>query len=369
MSPFDASLLGFLRLLRLPCLRLYAAAAARPTGGVITGIQGGLLRLFSLLGVVSFAGHLVGSLWLLLLDGQPDDALTWANQMAHPVDQLAFGARYLRAVYWAHSTMLTVAYGDIIPYNRGETLLCFATMLFGVFAYAALVGTLASLMQSLDKQRVLFDERHESVTVATRNDKTSQLTNRIGDFYERFWRSARGTSPSLLMQSLPRALQSDVCSFLYLGTLRRLPLFKSCKDSFLLELARCGQELLCMPGDYVTRQGERSHEMFVILKGHVDVLHAGESGAMRGSSIYDVAFKARRRSWGSDDDDGDSSPPPGGSPTGGGAASPLPAVGAGTGTKRGPNTCSGSPLGRSQGGGIGGRRNSVLATWKAAACQ
>ena len=184
--------------------------------------------------------------------------------------------------------MLTVAYGEIVPYNRGETLLCFATMIFGVFMYAALIGTLASLMETLDQQRVLYEQRHESITVAARSDQTSQLTQRIGDFYERFWRSARGTSPALLMQPLPHALQTEVCSFLYTEVLTRQPIFAGCKETFLLELSRGGQELLCMPGDYVARQGERSHEIYVILKGEIDVIRSsGEN--LRTSSIFDVA--------------------------------------------------------------------------------
>ena len=82
-----------------------------------------------------------------------------------------------------------------------------------------------SLMETLDQQRVLYEQRHESITVAARSDQTGQLSHRIGDFYERFWRSARGTSPSALMQSLPHALQIEICSFLYIEALTRLPVF------------------------------------------------------------------------------------------------------------------------------------------------
>ena len=84
---FDASLFGFLRLLRLPSLGRYVTAAAQPMGAVGTGFHGGLVRLFTLLWVVTLAGHVVGCLWLLLLHGKSADALTWANQMAYPVDQ------------------------------------------------------------------------------------------------------------------------------------------------------------------------------------------------------------------------------------------------------------------------------------------
>ena len=59
--------------------------------------------------------------------------------------------------------MLTVAYGDIVPYSRGETLLCFATMLFGVFLYAFYMGSLSALVKSLDQSYLAYEERHEKL--------------------------------------------------------------------------------------------------------------------------------------------------------------------------------------------------------------
>ena len=47
-----------------------------------------------------------------------------------------------------------------------------------------------------------------------------------------------------------------------------------------------------MPGDYVARQGERSHEIYVILKGEIDVIRSSGDG-LRTSSIFDIAFAAR----------------------------------------------------------------------------
>ena len=53
---------------------------------------------------------------------------------------------YLVSIYWAISTISTVGYGDIHPYNVTEKLFTLVWMVIGVAFYSYTVSTLSTIM-------------------------------------------------------------------------------------------------------------------------------------------------------------------------------------------------------------------------------
>jgi voltage-gated potassium channel Kch len=57
---------------------------------------------------------------------------------------------YLYAYYWAVTTLTTVGYGDISGGTTSERILCMVWMMVGVAFYSFTVGSIASVISSMD---------------------------------------------------------------------------------------------------------------------------------------------------------------------------------------------------------------------------
>jgi len=57
--------------------------------------------------------------------------------------------KYITAVYWAIVTCATVGYGDIVPQNMFEKMMCICTLIFGVAFFSYLLSALANIFATL----------------------------------------------------------------------------------------------------------------------------------------------------------------------------------------------------------------------------
>ena len=53
---------------------------------------------------------------------------------------------YVVSVYFTVTTVLTVGYGDICPFNNFEKLFCMVLMVFGVISFSYSTGALSTII-------------------------------------------------------------------------------------------------------------------------------------------------------------------------------------------------------------------------------
>lgn len=53
---------------------------------------------------------------------------------------------YVLSLYWSVTTMLTVGYGDIVPYNNLEKIFTMFTMLLGCCLFAYVMSSIGGLV-------------------------------------------------------------------------------------------------------------------------------------------------------------------------------------------------------------------------------
>lgn len=61
---------------------------------------------------------------------------------------------YMISLYWAIMTLTSVGYGDVIPVNTDEKILCCIVMIGGIFMYSYIVGSFTNLITNLDSRKV-----------------------------------------------------------------------------------------------------------------------------------------------------------------------------------------------------------------------
>lgn len=82
--------------------------------------------------------HLFACLWVFIakLEDDADWEKTW--MIGASIQDADWSIQYVTAYYFTTVTMITVGYGDILPKNQFEMMLCVVTMMIacGVFGYS-----------------------------------------------------------------------------------------------------------------------------------------------------------------------------------------------------------------------------------------
>jgi hypothetical protein len=68
-----------------------------------------------------------------------------------PISESGEGTRYLMALYWEFTTIITVGYGDIYPIQTAEAILCIFNMIIGAAIVSFIVGNVTSILAASDR--------------------------------------------------------------------------------------------------------------------------------------------------------------------------------------------------------------------------
>lgn len=90
--------------------------------------------------------HIVSCMWYFVAKIE-ENPQSWTNSFPDVTDDSEF---YFIGVYFTITTITTVGYGDISAHTTGERILCSILMLIGVVGYSYAIGSLSSLMSTLD---------------------------------------------------------------------------------------------------------------------------------------------------------------------------------------------------------------------------
>ena len=101
---------------------------------------------------VVFISHLVGCLWWGLTYGEMDGP-HWFNNLLNTPEQLewaAFQDQYVVSLYWTIQTLTTTGYGDFVPTNDNERILCLVILVLGATVFSYVVAHISELVQSFN---------------------------------------------------------------------------------------------------------------------------------------------------------------------------------------------------------------------------
>ncbi len=182
---------------------------------------------------------------------------------------------YLDGLYWCVTTLTTVGYGDIVPETHAEKIYSIGVILLGATFWGFLVGNVARVLVNLDPVRARYLERMEDRKAFMRHRRLPrELERRVRDHFRYLWHQRRDHDEAEILDHLPPSLRTEVALHLRRDLIEAVPLLKGSGRDFVRDVALAMKPLVVLPGDVITRAGERGRAMYFISAGTVEVTSA-----------------------------------------------------------------------------------------------
>jgi CRP-like cAMP-binding protein len=241
-----------------------------------------LARFLSLYLLLFELCHWAGCIWMLAADLSTEIfgfEENWKVLDKSPTSSINYnsfyGVQYTRSIYWAASTMSSIGFPDILPVNPVEDVVVMFVMFFGYLVFNTLLGAIATLIGSFDREKREFNAKVEKIrNLMNYTLVPSTIETRTLQYFEYLWTRYEGIDEMQVLQGLPKTLRSDVVHHVLGPQISLVPFFKDCSEPiehFLLELF---EPRVYLDGDAIMVAGDMGREMFIIEKGYAAVTSA-----------------------------------------------------------------------------------------------
>ena len=179
---------------------------------------------------------------------------------------------YIKAFYWAVTTLTTVGYGDITPTTTGGRIYTMAVMMVGVGFYGVIIGNITRIMAEEARYKEQTKEKFAELSLFMKHYHIPErLQGAVFNYYNHLYSKRLSDNDQKIIGELPAALKGELQIYMNMKLIRNLPVFKYCSLPCLKEIAASLEQHNFGPHDNIIRIGDLGEEMFVIGHGIVDV--------------------------------------------------------------------------------------------------
>lgn len=271
----------YTRLLRCRHLpRLFARAEG--AGGIHSR---NLFQVLKMLTFVLLLVHVQGCIWFRLskMMGFAPPGLDADESFLAPASlrEESMSIQYISAVYWAvrEATSEGIA-GAPHPWGALENVLSVFVTMSGILLGSYLIGAVARLVSQFDASWARHTERLSQMRrFLAHNGLSEDLGQEITAFYEFSFEESGGRDIQEVASTLSLSLQGQLAVFMTHDILRKVPLFASVEEGFVVSLAKTLTSMTVQRGELVMRAGLPCKRVFLVHWGSLSV-EVGGSGDM-----------------------------------------------------------------------------------------
>lgn len=180
---------------------------------------------------------------------------------------------YVKALYWAMTTLTTVGYGDIAAKAPAQMFFAVVTQLIGVGVFGFVLSNVAGLLSRLDAAREHHMDNLDQIETFMHSYKIPGSTRlKVRSYYHYLWKEHRGYMDKSLIHSLPAKLQSELNFAINHTIIEKVSFLKNASDGMLEDIMLSLEHRVFVPGEKIFRAGDRDECLYMVHAGQVDIL-------------------------------------------------------------------------------------------------
>jgi hypothetical protein len=190
-----------------------------------------------------------------------DDWVPWVQIQSEP-----FSTQYAQAFFWA--VMVTTGVGkDINPQSQVETAFTISVIAVGIIAYALVIGSLSSAIQSMDHKSHAHNQQMERINhFMTFNKVPRYMQLAIKQYYEYKWSRPDTDLP---VSDLPSILKIRLKVMLNREALNSVPVFRELPADCVIALTQHIKSQTVFPTEFSIHQGQKNTNIYIIRHGRM----------------------------------------------------------------------------------------------------
>ncbi|KAF4036007.1 Cyclic nucleotide-binding domain [Phytophthora infestans] len=248
--------------------------------------------------ILLFTGHLAACVFYLICHTDHNHKNWTHHDPIVVMEHESTGVLYLRAFYWALTTLTLVGSREIVPLGLPGTLWATFTCLCCAFVVGHIVGELSELFLEMDATRKELKERESHFDqFAKDHDLPSSICTRVQHYLKFQHHYLKGLDIYDTFSDLSPNLRVQLMLDLHGNTLQNLCIAPFLNQTQINGLAVRLKSELYIPGDTIIVEGDLGHKLYIVKGGTGMVLWKSTGTAVAtltaGSLFGEVAFFLR----------------------------------------------------------------------------
>jgi len=250
-----------------------------------------IVRFFTTMITMLLCVHIAACFWCFSskIEGLHPD--TWVVRGNYQDE--ATGNLYITSVYWAITTLSTVGYGDISAFTPFEKLLSITWMLFGLYFFSFVVGSLSSTLSNIETKENIFNKKMAILDEFSRDASLNKELKRKLRYALRYSSEQTGFSfndKHQIFDELPKNLRHEVAMAMHKGAVKELTFFENRDSTFISEIVPFLNHEYAEKDHLIYQQNEHAGEIYFLLQGRVHFSRKAQvfKSVMEGSYFGDI---------------------------------------------------------------------------------
>eukprot|EP01052_Picozoa_sp_SAG31_P008812 SAG31_NODE_451_length_15511_cov_77.547301_6_plen_520_part_00 len=238
------------------------------------------IGIYAMFFAILLVAHLLGCFWYLVgtdsqtipgVDGHPDLLVDgWTMQQEWEGRTPTLSTKYATSMAWAFNAI------DNANTDAEKMFSVLAQVVVG-FIFGAMAGVMSQLLASLKGNDQEYTLRLMGIRAWMKEQGVPKPEQRqVIDYFKAWWRNKTMISGDEILQELPPTLARNVSRQLYYNVLSQVPIFGGLPEDVLNALCSVARAALAVQQQDIFEEDAPGHEMYVLIKGEVEVLQGGK---------------------------------------------------------------------------------------------